>query len=88
MRITPKKDVQLPTRPSKYDELIDKASRMRTNTWLEIDVPSGTTQSAFRACVRQALNRYIPDDVRSRKCFVVRNLPNGTVGIHCQKVRA
>lgn len=87
-KFRPTDNVELPMRASKYDDLIDAVSRMRFGTWIEVDVPKDTTTEAYRACVRQALNRYLPDDVRERKRYVVRNLPNGKVGINCLRADA
>jgi len=59
-------------RPSKYDEMIAGACRLRHKQTLVVDNDDGVQVESLRLCVRQALNRYVPDSVRAIKRFEVR----------------
>lgn len=69
--------------PSKYDDLIDAASRMRHKETLLVDLEEGDTVESRRLCVRQALNRYLPEEVREIKRFEVRKSTDGRIVVVC-----
>ena len=58
-------------RASKYADMIAKASRLRHKQTLEVMSQCGYVNSD-RLCIRQALNRYISDEIKEIKRFVVR----------------
>jgi hypothetical protein len=67
--------------PSKYDALIDAASRLGHKQVLVVPVEAGETPEAKRLCIRQALNRYVSDEIRQIKRFEVRKTEGGKLAI-------
>jgi hypothetical protein len=58
-------------RPSKYDDLLVAVCALNHKQTLVVDREGGDLENQ-RLCIRQALNRYVPDDVRRIKRFEVR----------------
>lgn len=69
--------------PSKYDDLIYAVSRMRHKETLFVALEDGDTVESRRLCVRQALNRYLPEETREIKRYEVRKSADGRVVVVC-----
>ena len=67
--------------PSKYDSLIEDASALNHKQTLTIPVARNDDVERARLRIRQALNRYILDDVRAIKRFEVRKTDNRSIVI-------
>ena len=59
-------------RVSKYADMISDLGRLRHKKTLLYALDEDDNPESVRLCVRQAINRYMPDDVRKIKRFEVR----------------
>jgi len=73
--------------PSKYDDLIEAVCAMRPGTTIFVDLEEDDTVESRRLCIRQALNRYLPDGVTAKKRFEVRKTEDDCVAIVCYRQR-
>jgi len=69
--------------PSKYDDLVEAACAMKHKETIIVNVPPDRELEKFRVSIRQALNRYIPEEVAEKKRFEVRTTIEDQVAIVC-----
>ena len=65
--------------PSKYEALIYHVCGLNHKQTVTVPVKRGDDLEKARLRVRQALNRYVPDEVREYKRFEVRKSTRGSI---------
>lgn len=58
--------------PSKYDALVEAVAKLRHRGVILVEVPQGKDPKLFRGAIKQAIVRYVPEDVSKSKKFEVR----------------
>jgi hypothetical protein len=67
--------------PSKYENMIYAVCGLNHRQTVTVPVKRGDDLEKARLRIRQALNRYVPDEVREYKRFEVRKSTRGSVVI-------
>jgi hypothetical protein len=67
--------------PSKYDDLIDAVCRLNHKQTITVPLKPGDDAEKARLRLRQALNRYVPNEVHEYKRFEVRKSASGSIVI-------